>query len=141
MKQTICVDVDGVLATDDGWQGVDHFGDPIDGAIEFTKRLSEYFHICIFTCRCYGDINKPEKPHLLVNRVRNWLDEHGVAYDEIYAGVGKPIALAYIDDRGINCQPGKHGKKVFDDIINLLIKEEKTKEIEELSDIDKKLAE
>jgi len=30
-----------------------------------------------------------------------------MTYDEIYTGQGKPIAQAYIDDRGINCNPAQ----------------------------------
>lgn len=108
MKKSICVDLDGVLADySEGWKGVDHFGDPIPGAVQFTKRLKNKYHVIIFTTRCNEEINKPEKVNLLVNRVRNWLNKYGFAYDEIYSGVGKPIASAYIDDRAISCTPAK----------------------------------
>ncbi len=105
MKKTVCVDLDGVLAKYDEWEGVDHFGDPIEGAVEFTKKLGETFDVVIFTTRCNPEVNKPERPHLLVNRVREWLDKHGFHYDDIYSGEGKPIAQWYVDDRAIVCRP------------------------------------
>lgn len=104
-RKTVAVDVDGVLAKYDGWKGVDHIGDPLPGAVEFTRALSEICDVLVYTTRCCEEINKPEKAHLLVNRVRAWLDRHGFAYAEIWSGQGKPIAVAYIDDRGISCRP------------------------------------
>jgi len=101
MKKTVCVDLDGVLAHYDGWKGVDHIGDPRPGAVDFTKALSLIADVVIFTTRCNEEMNKPEKAHLLVNRVRAWLDKHGFQYADVYAGQGKPIAAAYIDDRAI----------------------------------------
>jgi len=105
MKKSVGVDVDGVLAKYDGWKGVDHFGDPIDGAVEFTKRLGEYFDVVIFTTRCNEEMNKPEKANLLRNRVVAWLNRHGFHYDEVYIGQGKPIVAALIDDRAVSCRP------------------------------------
>lgn len=106
MRRTICVDMDGVLASyRDGWQGVDTIGAPIPGAREFLHRLREHYDVVIFTTRCNPEVNRPEQPHLLANRVRDWLDEHDMPYDAIYTGVGKPIAAAYVDDRAVLCRP------------------------------------
>jgi len=105
MKQTVCVDLDGVLARFDEWHGVDYFGDVIPGAKEFLESLSKTYEIIIYTCRCTEGISGIEKSNLLRNRVRDWLDENELKYDEIYTGQGKPIAKAYIDDKGINCNP------------------------------------
>ena len=101
MKKTVCVDLDGVLAFYNGWKGVDHIGDPRPGAVEFTRALSLIADVVIFTTRCNEEMNRPEKAHLLVNRVKAWLDLHGFQYADVYAGQGKPIAAAYIDDRAI----------------------------------------
>ena len=106
MRQIVCVDLDGVLASwKDGWKGVDHFGDPIPGAVEFTKKLAETYDVVIYTCRCSEGINGREKACLLSNRVREWLDTHGFTYHDIYVGQGKPVAAAYIDDRAVACRP------------------------------------
>jgi hypothetical protein len=104
-KKTVAVDVDGVLAEYHGWHGVDHIGDPLPGAIDFMKALSEICDVLVYTTRCCEEINKPEKAHLLVNRVRAWLDKHGFEYADIWSGQGKPIAVAYVDDRGVSCRP------------------------------------
>jgi hypothetical protein len=112
MKKNVCVDLDGVLADySKGWQGVEVIGDPIPGAVEFTKSLSEFADVVVFTTRCNPEVNKPEAAHLLVNRVREWLDKHGFRYADIYCGTGKPIASAYIDDRAITCRPQEGPKE------------------------------
>jgi len=105
MRKTVCVDVDGVLAQYDGWKGVDHIGDPIPGAVEFTRSLAKHADILIYTTRCCEEINRPEKSHLLVNRVRDWLDRHGFAYHAIWDGQGKPICAAIVDDRAVSLRP------------------------------------
>lgn len=108
MKKSIAVDVDGVLAQYDEWRGLDHIGDPIPGAVEFTKKLGERFDVIIFTTRCSEEVNgEVDKAPLLVNRVRCWLDKHGFEYDHIWSEKGKPLCLAFIDDRGIRCEPQK----------------------------------
>lgn len=112
MKPTVAVDVDGVLADyTKGWQGIDHIGDPIIGkdgelgAVEFTKKLAEIADILIYTTRCSEDLNRGLKAHLLKNILREWLDKNAFTYHEIFTGQGKPIAGAFIDDKGISCRP------------------------------------
>jgi hypothetical protein len=106
-KKTVCVDLDGVLADySKGWQGVDSIGDPIPGAVEFTKRLGKYAVVVIYTTRCKGKMfDRDEKPEILVGFVKAWLDRHGFHYDDIDTGQGKPIAAAYCDDRAVVCRP------------------------------------
>src|SRR5439155_15261176 len=41
----------------------------------------------------------------LVHSVRYWLEKHRFSFSEIYAGQGKPLASAYVDDRAIACAP------------------------------------
>ena len=102
MKKIICVDVDGVLADYyEGWKGVDHFGRPLSKGRELLERLKTKYHVVIYTTRCNPEINKPESAHLLARRVRRWLDENDLLYDEIHTGVGKPLASYYIDDKAI----------------------------------------
>lgn len=104
MRKTVCVDLDGVLAEYDGWKGVDHFGEPLPYAVQMTMELAEFADVVIFTTRCNPELNR-EATHLLVNRVREWLDKHGFVYHDIYCGVGKPVASAYIDDRAVVFRP------------------------------------
>lgn len=107
-KKTVCVDLDGVLARYEGWKGEDHFGEPLPGAVEFTRRLAEYARVVVFTTRCKADLGgRPAgaTPEDLAATVRAWLDRHGFACDEVYTGQGKPIAAAYVDDRAVACVP------------------------------------
>ncbi len=120
MKQTVCVDLDGVLAKNDGWKGVDYFGGVIPGAIEFTKNLSEQFNVCIFTCRCNQESNNEYSIEELKEKVQKWLDSNGFYYDQIYTGMGKPIALAYIDDRSISCLPEVFNIEAFNSALQML---------------------
>ncbi len=105
-KPSVCVDLDGVIASYDRWRGLDHFGDPIPGAFEFLQALQQRARVVIFTVRCKGDgLNGVHDSAVLVKKVREWLDKHSLPYDEVYSGQGKPLASAYIDDRGVSCCP------------------------------------
>ncbi len=117
MKKIVCVDLDGVLADyRDGFKGIDHIGDPIDGAAAFTHALHEFARVVVFTTRCKvypegtpGPDGVPEvnrsSQEVLAGKVKAWLDRHGFAYDEVYVGQGKPFAAAYVDDRAVVCRP------------------------------------
>jgi hypothetical protein len=112
MKKNVCVDLDGVLAEYGSWKGLDHIGEPVLGAQGFMERLSEYANVIVHTVRCSSEINSKEAPHLLVNRVRKWLDKHGFKYDHIWSEPGKPLADAYVDDRAVPCRPQDFGSSV-----------------------------
>ena len=118
-KKTVAVDLDGVLAKYDGWRGVGHIGDPIQGAQDFLNKLQRLgFEVLIFTTRCHPDVNvvpaefHPEsrdresmwKSHLR-RIVEVWLEKFQMPHDRVYQGVGKPIATAYVDDRAVVCRP------------------------------------
>lgn len=97
--KTICIDFDGVIHDySRGWQGVDVFDKPLQGAIEGTARLRlNGWTIIIFTTR-------NDTPAL-----RKWLEESHITYDYINynpnqpkgSEKGKLIADVYLDDRGI----------------------------------------
>jgi hypothetical protein len=124
MKKTIALDVDGTLAFYNGWKGLDHFGDPIPGAVEFTKQLAKYYDIVIFTCRCTPDLHRLSA-NLLENKVKAWLDEHGFVYHHIYSSPGKPYADVYIDDRAVSCRPQDHIKgleyREYDSVLKTVV--------------------
>lgn len=110
-KKTVLVDLDGVLCEYDGWKGVEHFGEPIPGAREFLSYLRERFEVAIYTTRCNVRVNDPDpltddpeaKFSFLVGLVRQWLAQHDMPYDRVV--IGKPLAVAIIDDRAISCRP------------------------------------
>ena len=110
--KSICIDLDGVLAKYDGWKGLEHFGDPLPGAIEFTKKMVKTYRVIIFSSRTHEE--KDRDLGEAVKLVGAWLDRHGFAYDEIYTGAGKPFASAYVDDRGVSCRPQENGAKAFE---------------------------
>src|SRR5258706_657954 len=114
-KPRVCLDLDGVLAKYDKWRGVDHIGDPIPGALEFTKQLAKIAEIVIFTSRCAQDVLEGSRitPGQLRVRVIEWLEKHKFPYDDVYTGQGKPRAAAFIDDRAIMCSP-QNDKDAFE---------------------------
>lgn len=100
-KKTVCVDLDGTLAFYDGWKGIDNIGDPLPGAREFLSRLIVDYDVVIYTTRCNEEVNKPEKLEYLTARVGEWLVRHQLPFTSIHVGQGKPIAIAYVDDRSV----------------------------------------
>ena len=106
-KPRVCLDLDGVLAQYDKWKGVDHIGDPIPGALEFSKQLAKICEIVIFTSRCAQDVLEGSRitPGQLKVKVIEWLEKHKFPFTDVYTGQGKPRAAAFIDDRGVNCSP------------------------------------
>lgn len=97
-RTTVAVDLDGTLATYEGWQGEEHFGRLRPNAKKVLSRFKESgWTIIIFTTR--GD----------KNAIAHWLDEHDLPWDYINENPnqpegtsGKVIADYYIDDRAID---------------------------------------
>lgn len=103
-RKTVCVDLDGVLAHYEGWKGVDHIGEPRPGAADFMRSLQQFARVVVYTTRTKADFeDRPEgsTPEHLAGKVRDWLDRHGVVYDEVYTGQGKPFCAAFVDDRAV----------------------------------------
>jgi len=103
-EKTVCVDLDGVLATYDGWKGLDHIGEPRPGAGYLMGALRLRYRVVVFTTRCKLEgMERPEGETVetLRQRVTDWLVKHKIPFDEVYAGQGKPIAFAYVDDRAV----------------------------------------
>jgi len=116
-KPRVCVDLDGVLAKYDGWEGFDTIGAPIPGALEFAQSLSEIADIVIFTSRCSHDLGtESDRPALtpaqLRIRVIEWLEANEFPFADVYIGQGKPRVAAFVDDRAIPCRP-QNDKKSF----------------------------
>lgn len=97
-QKYICVDLDGTIAHYKGWQGHDHFGDPIDGVQAALQRIqSAGFKIIIHTTRSNKDL------------ISAYLNRHSIPFDYINENPdqpdgaigGKPMAEAYIDDRAV----------------------------------------
>ena len=96
----IAIDFDNVIHNNDKrfYDGT-CYGEPMDGAIESIKKISEKFRIVIYSFKGH-----PERP--LVNGkngielVWDWLKKYQIdSYIEDIVW-GKPNALVYIDDKG-----------------------------------------
>ena len=97
----LAIDFDGVVHTfDKGWHDGTCYGEPIKGALNAIKELSEKYNIIIFTAKV-----RPDRP-LVEGKtgyelVDEWLEKHNVKQyiDEITHK--KPRAEYYIDDKAI----------------------------------------
>src|SRR3990167_2898149 len=90
MQKAICLDFDGTIhAYTSGWQGDDIVHDPpIDGAAEACHALVEAgWKLYVLSSRTN------------LNPVVDWLIEH--QFHPMILTRVKPIAVAYVDDRGI----------------------------------------
>jgi hypothetical protein len=90
--KTVCLDFDGVLhAYSRGWGDGSCYDAPIEGALSAVTYLQlKGLNVVVQTAR--QDLDA----------VRDWLFQHG--FPEMRVTNEKPIALAYIDDRGITFQ-------------------------------------
>ena len=100
-EKVIAIDFDGVIHDNNkGYHDGTIYGDPIPGAIQSIRQLSDMgFIIKVFTCKCH-----PDRP--LVNNktgtdlVTEWLEEHTLLEYVEEVVWGKPHAAVYIDDKG-----------------------------------------
>jgi 5'(3')-deoxyribonucleotidase len=99
-KKNLAIDFDGVIHNaNKGWGDGTCYGDPLPGALEALKLLSQKYKIIIFTAKA-----KPDRP--LVNGktgavlVFEWLKEHNVHQYVSLVTSEKPRADLYIDDNG-----------------------------------------
>ena len=109
-KLRVCLDLDGVLAEYHGWEGADHIGPPLPGALKFAKSVAKLADIVIFTGRCSEepgdrDVVQSTSPGQMRIKVIAWLEKHGFPFADVYIGQGKPRVLAFIDDRAVPCSP------------------------------------
>lgn len=114
-KPRVCLDVDGVLADRSYGRGAEELGDPIAGAVEFTRALAERVEVVIHSARLAVEDPSSAAGRKAEVRLRDWLDQHGFAYHTIASGVGKPVASACVDDRGVSCRPMDDGPRAFED--------------------------
>lgn len=106
MANSVALDFDGTLATYLAWVDPTHIDAPFDGAAAFTQRLRALgLHIIIHSCRTNPELNGPGGVIAAKEAMIEWMDKHAIAYDEIWTNPGKPVASAYVDDRGVSCRP------------------------------------
>ena len=109
----IAVDFDGVVHKNSkGFFDGTVYDEPIEGALEAIKKLSEKYEIIIFTAKA-----KPDRP--LVNGktgselVWDWLNKYNIQQYIKQVTSEKPRSFLYIDDKGYRFENWK-------DTLNLL---------------------
>ena len=99
-KQNLAIDFDGVIHNaDKGWGDGTCYGEPLPGAIDAIKRLSEDYNIVIFTAKAKSDrplVNGKTGAKL----VYEWLQKHQIEQYVSSVTSDKPRAELYIDDNG-----------------------------------------
>ncbi len=102
LKRTIAIDLDGVLAQYDGWQGEGTpIGEVIEGAKEFVQQLLDKdYDVLVYTARIRGTDRTAT-----AFQVCAWIRMHMPEGVRCWTEVGKPIAIAYVDDRAVVCVP------------------------------------
>ena len=131
-SNTIAIDLDCViLKYVDPWNGVTHFGDPIEGAVEGIKKYKEMgMKIVIYTTRnnSMATHNGGHNALELTAMVQNELEKHGIPYD--FIALFKPLARYYLDDRAVRFQTWR---QAVDTVKNL----EVARMIEKVAALDK----
>ena len=99
-KQNLAIDFDGVVHNaDKGWGDGTCYGDPLPGAIDAIKRLSEKYIIVIFTAKARTDRPLVDgKTGVML--VLEWLQKYEIAKYVSSITAEKPRADLYIDDNG-----------------------------------------
>jgi hypothetical protein len=110
-KARVCVDLDGVLCQRAQGSRKSSFGPPFPGAVEFMAELAEKAEIVIFTARLNDE--DAERKAETVQLIEQWLRQHRLTFDSIHTGPGKPLAVAFVDDRAVACTPEKDGVQAF----------------------------
>lgn len=96
----IGVDLDGTLAEYDGWQGIEHIGNPILPMVNYVKELiGEGINIKIFTARAAHG-------RKAIGPIKRWVKK--------YIGMSLPVTckkdfgmVALFDDRAYTVEPNK----------------------------------
>ena len=101
-NKKIAVDFDGVISNYQGWGSGKIDTEPVKGVYEGLKKLKSLgYIIMIYTTRTnqmYKKVGEPEQ----LPQVEAYLIKHGLIYDEIWTGPGKPMFHCCIDDRNIS---------------------------------------
>lgn len=118
-RGVIVVDLDGTICE----HRYPAFGEPIAGVQEALQRLKHAgYRIIIHTWRTSSyhrttgeydpEVNSPQA-------VRTYLEHHNIPFDEIWMP-DKPVAMVYIDDRGMRLVGNCH-KSNWPDIVEELL--------------------
>lgn len=100
LKNTLAIDFDGVIHKNSkGYYDGTVYDEPVDGAIDAIKKLSEKYIIILYTFKGH-----PERPSVNgkdgIQGTWEWLEKHGIKQYVNDIVWGKPNAKVYIDDKG-----------------------------------------
>jgi hypothetical protein len=107
-RHWVAVDIDGVIAQYNKWGGLDLIGDPIKGAKSFLSVLSDRWNVWIHSTRLSPRYHPDVAPLRLKEIISDYLAVNDLPYDDVWCSRGKPMAIAYVDDRGVSCRPQDH---------------------------------
>lgn len=109
----IAIDFDGVIHKNTkGFHDGTVYDEPVEGAIEAIKLLSQKYEIVIFTAKA-----KPDRP--LVNGktgaelIWDWLKKYNIQQYIKQVTSEKPRAISYIDDKAIRFESWKQTTQIF----------------------------
>jgi hypothetical protein len=101
MSGWIGVDLDGTLARYDGWQGIDHVGEPIAPMVERVRLwLAKDQKVKIFTAR----VSAESEREAVVAAIHRWLREQGLPALEV-TNVKDFGMIECWDDRAVQIIP------------------------------------
>ncbi|KKL06704.1 hypothetical protein LCGC14_2593360 [marine sediment metagenome] len=119
MKPTIAVDFDGVIHKySKGWDDGSIYDEPMDGCRDALQKLSETYHILIFSARNYDRVVGGETQSNQVREMEFWLNKYRIPYDEIYTKPAKPLCKLFIDDNAYRFEG--NWSQCVDDVESLL---------------------
>lgn len=103
---TLAIDLDGTIfrIALSKWMehGMKYFGITMPYVVTALKNLRDSgWRIIIHTCRLNPKVNTEMTMVDAKKAVEHALQENNIPFDEVYSGIGKPLADYYIDDRGI----------------------------------------
>lgn len=101
--KTIVVDFDGVLHWyRKGWSDGSIYDEPTPGAQDAMRELlAAGFSVVVFSTRALDRVVRGMVQEGQSDLMRAWLYRHGFPQLEIWKEAGKPMGIAYIDDRAV----------------------------------------
>ena len=107
-KKQIAIDFDGVIHKNSkGYYDGTVYDEPVDGAIDAIKKLSEKYIIILYTFKGH-----PERPSVNgkdgIQGTWEWLEKNGIKQYVNDIVWGKPNAKVYIDDKGYRFENWKN---------------------------------
>ncbi|HNU07287.1 MAG TPA: hypothetical protein PKO33_05920, partial [Pyrinomonadaceae bacterium] len=120
-RSAVCVDLDAVLAKYKGWRGLEKIGDPIPGSREFLTEIKKKFRVIVYTSRINLEHMRVDEVARLRAHIEHWLNENELPFDDVFTGFGKPLAVAFVDDRAVSCRP-QEDEEAFENALREIAK-------------------